>query len=92
MAEPTKQNIDTQKLIAHLKDKWLGRPCPMCQVGNWNVSDKVFELREFYGGGLRLGGVPIYPVIPVTCNNCGNTVFINPITAGVLIRDEKEAK
>lgn len=80
---------DTEKLIAFLNTKWQGRPCPMCQAGKWSVQDKVFELREFHGGGLVIGGTPIVPVIPVTCENCGNTIFLNAITAGI-VKPEKE--
>jgi hypothetical protein len=80
---------DTEKLIGFLNEKWQSRPCPMCQVGKWGVQDKVFELREFHGGGLVIGGTPIVPIIPVTCGNCGNTIFVNAITAGI-VKPEKE--
>jgi hypothetical protein len=82
---------DTEKLIEFLKEKWQGRLCPMCQAGKWSVQDKVFELREFHGGGLVIGGTPIVPVIPVTCGNCGNTIFLNAITTGI-VKSEKEDK
>ena len=75
------QKVDIQKLIAHLQVKWGNRPCPMCGQTNWNVSDKAFELREFQGGDVVLGAGPIIPVIPVTCNNCGNTAFVNAIVS-----------
>jgi len=80
---------DSEKIISFLNEKWQGRPCPMCHVGKWSVQDKVFELREFHGGGLVIGGTPIIPIIPVTCGNCGNTIFINAIMTGVV---EPEAK
>ena len=77
-------DIDADKLIAHLKSKWQGRSCLMCGTGNWNVSDKVYELRGYHGGGLTIGGVAIVPVLPITCDNCGNTILVNTIVAGVL--------
>jgi hypothetical protein len=82
---------DSEKLIKFLNEKWQGRPCPMCQFGRWSVQDKIFELREFHGGSLVVGGTPIIPVIPVTCGNCGNTILINAITTGV-VKPEKEDK
>ena len=50
--------------------------------GSWNVSDKVFELREYHDGNMVIGGSPIVPVVPVTCDNCGNTVLVNSIISG----------
>ena len=62
----------------------------MCNVGNWSVQDSVFQLLEFNPTGLVLGG-PVIPVIPVACSNCGNTVLVNAIIAG-LITPEPGAK
>lgn len=71
--------LDEKKLLKELSDKWQGRTCPMCIQGNWIVSENIFELREFKEGNLVIGGTPIQPVIPVTCDNCGNTILVNPI-------------
>ncbi len=75
--------LDGNKVIEHLKAKWSGRPCPMCGVGNWNVQDSTYQLLEFNEGGLVIGG-PVIPVIPIVCSNCGNTLLVNAITAGIL--------
>jgi hypothetical protein len=75
--------IEAAKLIEHLRGKWAGRPCQMCGVGNWNVNESTFELREFNEGPLVLGG-PIMPVVPVTCTNCGNTILVNAVVSGVV--------
>lgn len=83
------QKIESEKLLNHLREKWQGRPCPMCGVGNWNVSDSIFELREFNQGNLVMGGGPIFPVIPVTCDNCGNSVFINAIVSKLVEQNKK---
>lgn len=84
--------INAQSLIDKLKEKWQGRPCPMCQSGNWNITPNVFELREFLGGNLNLGSGPILPVIPVTCNNCGNVVFLNALATGLIPQPKSEGK
>lgn len=83
----------SEKIIKHLSDKWKGRSCPMCGAGNWNVSDKVFEIREFHDGNLVLGSGPIIPLVPVTCDNCGNVILVNAIVAGsVSPKKEGEGK
>ena len=58
--------FDGTVAIKHLKDKWAGRPCPMCGTGNWNVNDSTFQLTEFNQGSVVIGG-PVIPIIPVTC-------------------------
>jgi predicted RNA-binding Zn-ribbon protein involved in translation (DUF1610 family) len=78
--------FDSQKIIQYLNTKWAVKPCPMCGIIKWNVSDKLFELREYHGGDLVIGGqASIIPLIPIICSNCGNTIFINAIVAGVEI-------
>lgn len=78
--------FDGSKAIEYLREKWLGRPCPMCGVGNWSVQDSTYQLLQFNQNAL-VGGGPVIPVIPVVCNNCGNTILVNALTAGFLAAD-----
>jgi hypothetical protein len=77
--------------MQHLKAKWAGRPCAQCGTAVWQVQDAIFELRGFSGGSLVVGGA-IIPLIPVTCANCGNTVLVNAILAGVVERPTEVKK
>jgi hypothetical protein len=73
-----------------LNSKWYGmKKCPVCDNNSWNISDRVFEMREFYGGSMVLGGI-LQPVIPVTCANCGNTLYFNAIQAKIVKQKEME--
>lgn len=56
---------------------------------DWMVADRVFELSQYHERGFVAGGV-IYPVIPLLCTNCGNTILINAIIAGVVDEDEDD--
>ena len=82
--------INSEKVLNHLKDKWKGKPCPLCGVGNWNISDSVYELREFHDGNLVLGSGPIMPIVPVTCSNCGNTIMVNALLSGAVGQPKKK--
>lgn len=76
--------FEGSKVIQHLQTKWHGRSCPMCNAGTWNVQDSTYQLMEFNPqAGLVIGG-PVIPVIPIVCSNCGNTLLINAITAGII--------
>lgn len=80
-----------EKVLKSLTQKWPEpRVCSVCHQQQWNVSDKVFEIREFHGGSLVVGG-PVVPVIAATCTNCGNTLFFNAILLGVVRSERKEA-
>ncbi len=61
----------------------------MCDANKWGISDKAMELREFNQGSLLVGG-SLQPVIPVNCGNCGYTILVNGLIAGVVERSEKE--
>lgn len=82
-------NLNGEKLIKFINNKWRNQLCPMCGQRVWNVSDKIFEIREFNDGNMVIGGPDssIMPVIPITCNNCGNTILINALVAELV---EKE--
>jgi hypothetical protein len=74
-------------VIRFMNEKWglVSPVCSMCGRNQLNVADRVFELREFNGGNLVVGGeASICPVIPVTCANCGHIVFVNAIAAGIV--------
>lgn len=77
-------NYDKQKFVDFLNEKWDGRGCPVCGKGPWSVSDDIFEIRDYNNGNIILGGGAIIPIIPVTCLNCGNTIFVNAILAGAV--------
>jgi hypothetical protein len=83
-------DIKTDAVIAFLNSKWGNRSCPMCSKGPWSVQDRVFQLNEFHQGNLVVGG-PLIPVIPVSCGNCGHTVLVNAIIAGVLPAEPLQA-
>lgn len=81
----------SEKLIKFLNEKWGSRACPMCKGGPWEVQGKIFQLMEFSGGGLVVGG-PIIPVVPVSCSNCGHTVLVNALLAGALQKPAAEGE
>jgi hypothetical protein len=74
-----------QKLIEKLNELWKNQKvCSICQGQNWNVSDTVFELREFHGGNMVIGGSAIIPVLTLTCTKCGQTIFLNAMSLGIV--------
>ncbi len=82
---------ETRQLIKHLSKKWGERPCPMCGENKWSISEKVFELKEYEETPLfgmeEFTHDPVFPVIPVSCKNCGNTHFISAVISGIISKN-----
>jgi hypothetical protein len=84
-----RQEAERERLRHWLEEHWGTEEgkgaCPMCGTNSWTLGDAA-ELRAYEEGVLHIGG-RVYPVMPVVCVNCGNTVLINAILAGVLQPD-----
>ena len=80
----TDKKFDSEKLIKHLGSKWKGKACPMCGVWNWTVTSGIFELREFNDGNFIIGNTPIFPVVPIMCDNCWNTILISALKSDLI--------
>ncbi len=79
-----------RKALDHLNTKWKGlRNCQICGDTNWNVHPELYEMRQFNEGNMVLGG-PLIPLLVIECTNCGNTISINAIRAGIVTPDKKE--
>ena len=83
---------ETRQRVEKFLNEKVPRPgsCQLCHNTGWVIGSNVWQLLEFTGAGLTFGG-PIYPVIPLTCNTCGNTLFLNAIFVGAVEPPKKEA-
>lgn len=73
---------EKNRLLAHLNNRWTSKVCPMCRKNNWEVAGMHSVMLQESRRTLNLGG-PLLPCAVVTCRNCGNTLFVNMIVAGV---------
>ena len=71
--------LNKNKLIDTINQKWVTKNCPLCGNNNWNIDD---DMMTMIGVGkdrsIQLGG-KIIPVVAITCRECGNTIFVNPL-------------
>jgi len=86
-------NEKQQKRLQDFINNKLKPPttCPLCHAQQWNFADTIWELRDFSGGNLRVGG-PVFPVLSMTCSRCGHTLFINALVAGILESPKEQEK
>ena len=87
--ETKKHGLEIAHMIRYLESKWGERPCPMCEKRQWSITDSVYELKAHQKGAFLTDGF-VVPVVLVVCNNCGNTVLVNAITAGIVKTDRKD--
>ena len=60
--------IDKPEFLEWVTDYWSDRACRFCDASDWFALAGTFELRQFTGGGMVIGGgVQVVPVIVVTC-------------------------
>jgi len=80
----TKEQV--QELINKINQKSGNNlQCNICHGKSWSVTENIFQMLEYKDGKIVLGGsVSILPLIPITCNDCGNTIFINAIKVGLV--------
>ncbi len=77
------QITDEQKnhVLLKLNELWKGaKACPLCNTEKWNVSDKLFEIREL--SVSKEENADVCPIIPITCDTCGNMILLNAIYLG----------
>jgi ribosomal protein S27AE len=83
----TKKQAD--KIVGEL-NKFIPHFCPICHSGEMSINENIFEMREFNGGNLILGGQSaVFPVIPLSCGKCGHTIFFNAVLLGILNKEGK---
>lgn len=72
-------NIEESKVTEYLK-RIKPPACPLCGQKNWTVSTQIFQALEYHEDTLIASGAT-FPMVPLSCINCGNTYFINAIIA-----------
>jgi hypothetical protein len=84
-----KKTIDpavAKKLTEHIRLKWKNG-CPMCGARAWELSGFTsVPIKKDLGPNIVLAG-PNLPSAAIVCRNCGNTVLVNLIVAGVMAKD-----
>ena len=71
--------LNQEKFLTEINTKWINKNCPMCGHNNWAISPDMATLVNLdEKWGIQLGG-KIMPLVAITCSNCGNTVFVNPL-------------
>lgn len=74
-----------KKAIQFLNKKWKNAQCPYCGCKTFSISTEVFKIeRSIKKEKEDEDGTKSYrwrqlvlPIVPISCDNCKNTTFIN---------------
>lgn len=82
--------LNYNQLVDTLNKKWDTKRCPMCGQNNWTVDDEIqTPIKVGEKKDVQIGG-KFFPIVAVTCLNCGNVVFVNPLVIGAVEDTEKD--
>ena len=69
-----------QRVAQWFSDKWSHGPCPVCDANAWAPNSKLGQITNFASDEFE---VNVVPVLLVYCTNCGYTLPINALVAGI---------
>ena len=89
--EITQKQADHISRILH-EEKRILQECPVCHAsGNsWTMTDRIWELREFWLTEPPQDGESACPVISILCNECGYTLFFSAVVLGLIELEDEE--
>lgn len=83
-------SLNREKFVEQINAKWKTKICPMCHKNNWNMGKKlVSPMNLSEGGDIELGG-SVMPLVAMTCMNCGNVLFVNPLVIDAVNKADEE--
>lgn len=81
--------LNTDKFLNEINKKWINKNCPMCGQNHWNIDKNMMSPMKLGNkGDIQLGG-QIMPLVAVSCLNCGNVIFVNPLIIGAVDSDSQ---
>lgn len=80
-------DTESETVIRFLQEKWTKPECPFHGKTEWQIDKIVGQVLPYHGGSLVVGGA-VFPLVVVTCAQCGYTVFVNAIRVGVVRGDQ----
>lgn len=68
-------------------DKWPDPACAVCGERAWAANPRLGQIPNLAPPAQERGRT--VPIVVITCFNCGHTVSVNAIVAGVVASDDE---
>lgn len=84
----TAARAQVEKALRWIEDNWVGqKECAICGNTGWFMGEAVGEMKQMSSRSKWIpGNGPSYPMIVLSCENCGYTLLFNAIVLGVMDR------
>ena len=75
-----------EKALRWIEENWVGeKACAICGNTGWFMGEAIGEMRQINPGSRWLPNAgPAYPLIVLSCENCGYTLLFNAIVLGLM--------
>ena len=67
--------------------------CPICGCTDWGLENTIYQMPQFFNNPVEemlTKDKSNFPVIPVTCEKCGNVILFSAIHHGIVKNEEEE--
>lgn len=82
--------LDTEIFLNKINTLWKNKNCPICGNVHWGIDNRIVTpLNVDENKSINIGG-RFNPLVPITCDTCGYTIFINALKLGALTMDNEE--
>ncbi|MDD6467099.1 MAG: hypothetical protein PUF50_02845 [Erysipelotrichaceae bacterium] len=78
--------VNQDEVINYLKKQPKVPVCPLCTNSKWVIGEHAFQLPEYNKNPFE--NKTVYPVIPVICDVCGYTFFVNALSCNAVSADK----
>ena len=83
-------SLNREKFLEQINAKWKTKVCPMCQKNNWSIGQElVSPMTLSTEGAIQIGG-SVMPLVAMTCMNCGNVLFVNPLVIDAVNKTDEQ--
>ena len=79
---------DLEKALRWIEENWVGeKDCAICGNSGWLMGEAVGEMKHLNPSSRWMPNFgSSYPLIVLSCENCGYTLLFNAIVLGVTDR------
>ena len=81
--------LNQEIFLNKINTLWKNKMCPICGNTHWGIEEGIVTpVNVDENKAINLGG-KFAPLVSITCDKCGYTMFINAFKLGALDLEEK---
>lgn len=73
---------ELQRVAAWFGEKWKHGACPVCEADSWAPNPRLGQITNFVP--TTPFALNVVPVLLIYCTNCGYTLQVNAMVAGII--------